>query len=95
MDNKEAIKFLNQLYPHGGCCWLDEQRIEAISMAVEALAEKENAVVVDAKVAFDFSDPSDIYSRRLMVLPQDLNEGLIKLKLTENVTDVKLIIVPK
>lgn len=95
MDNKEAIKFLKQLYPHGGCCWLDEQRIEAIGMAVEALAEKENAVVIDAKVAFDFSDPSDIYNRRLMVLPQDLNEGLIKLKLTENVTDVKLIIVPK
>lgn len=94
MDNKEAIRFLKQLYPHGGCCWLDEQRIEAISMAVEALAEKENAVVVDAKVAFDFSNPYDIYNRRLIVSLKDINEGLIKLKNTENVTDVKLIIVP-
>lgn len=40
MTNQEAIKYLKQLYPHGGCCWLDEQRIEAISMAIEALKEK-------------------------------------------------------
>lgn len=37
MTNEEAIKYLKQLYPHGGCCWLDEQRIEAISLAVSAL----------------------------------------------------------
>lgn len=37
MTNQEAIKFLKQLYPNGGCCWLDEQRIEAISMAISAL----------------------------------------------------------
>jgi hypothetical protein len=40
MTNQEAIKYLKQLYPRGGCCWLDEQRIEAISMAIEALKEK-------------------------------------------------------
>ena len=37
MTRQEAIKYLKQLYPHGGCCWLDDQRIEAISMAVAAL----------------------------------------------------------
>ena len=37
MTNEEAIKYLKQLYPNGGCSWLDEQRIEAISMAVDAL----------------------------------------------------------
>ena len=40
MTNKEAIKFLQQLYPNGGHCWLDEQRIEAIGMAVKALQEE-------------------------------------------------------
>lgn len=39
MTNKEAIKFLKQLYPNGHC-WLDEQRIEAIGMAVKALQEE-------------------------------------------------------
>ena len=40
MTNEEAIKFLRQLYPVGGHCWLDEQRIEAIGMAIDALYEK-------------------------------------------------------
>ena len=40
MTNKEAIKYLQQLYPNGGHCWLDEQRIEAIDMAVKALQEE-------------------------------------------------------
>ena len=30
MNRAEAIKYLKQLYPNGGHCWLDEQRIEAI-----------------------------------------------------------------
>ena len=29
MTNEKAIKYLKQLYPNGGHCWLDEQRIEA------------------------------------------------------------------
>jgi len=40
MTNKEAIKYLQQLYPNGGHCWLDEQRIEAIGMAIKALQEE-------------------------------------------------------
>ena len=40
MTNKEAIKYLQQIYPNGGHCWLDEQRIEAISMAINALQEE-------------------------------------------------------
>ena len=40
MTDKEAIKYLQQLYPNGGHCWLDEQRIEAIDMAVKALQEE-------------------------------------------------------
>lgn len=39
MTKDEAIKYLQQLYPNGGCGWLDEQRIEAISMAVDALKD--------------------------------------------------------
>lgn len=38
MTNEEAIKYLRQLYPQGGHCWLDEQRSEAISMAIESLS---------------------------------------------------------
>jgi len=40
MNKKEAIKYLKQLYPNGGHCWLDEQRMEAIDMAVKALQEE-------------------------------------------------------
>lgn len=40
MNKEEAIKYLQQLYPNGGHCWLDEQRIEAIGMAINALQEE-------------------------------------------------------
>ena len=40
MTNEKAIKYLQQLYPNGGHCWLDEQRIEAIGMAVKALQKE-------------------------------------------------------
>lgn len=40
MKKEDAIKYLQQLYPNGGHCWLDEQRIEAIGMAVKALQEE-------------------------------------------------------
>ena len=39
MTKEEAINYLQQLYPNGGHCWLDEQRIDAISMAIDALKE--------------------------------------------------------
>ena len=38
MTREEAIKYLKQLYPNGGYTWLDEQRMEAITMAIEALS---------------------------------------------------------
>ena len=40
MKKEDAIKFLKQLYPNGGHCWLDDQRMEAIGMAVKALQEE-------------------------------------------------------
>ena len=40
MTKEEAIKYLRQIYPNGGHCWLDEQRIEAIGMAINALQEE-------------------------------------------------------
>lgn len=40
MKKEDAIKYLQQLYPYGGHCWLDEQRIEAIGMAIKALQEE-------------------------------------------------------
>ena len=39
MTTEEAIKYLKQLYPNGGYTWLDEQRIETITMAVESLSK--------------------------------------------------------
>lgn len=39
MTKEEAIKYLKQIYPNGGGTWLDEQRIEAINMAINALEE--------------------------------------------------------
>ena len=39
MTKEEAISYLQQLYPNGGHCWLDEQRIEAIDMAIKALKD--------------------------------------------------------
>ena len=55
MTNQEAIKYLKQLYPYGGCCWLDEQRIEAIGMAVSAL-ERENLIKIgETGLYFDYS----------------------------------------
>jgi hypothetical protein len=40
MKKEEAISYLQQLYQNGGHCWLDEQRIEAIDMAIKALQEE-------------------------------------------------------
>ena len=39
MKKEEAIKYLRQIYPNGGHCWLDSQRIEAIDMAIAALSQ--------------------------------------------------------
>jgi hypothetical protein len=48
MTKEEAIKYLQQLYPNGGHCWLDEQRIEAIGMAVNALQKVPESIWHDA-----------------------------------------------
>ena len=39
MTPQEAIKFLKQLYPNGGHCWLDYQRMEAITLACDVLSK--------------------------------------------------------
>ena len=54
MTQEEAIKYLQQLYPNGGHCWLDEQRIEAIGMAVKALQEE--PVSKDTKESVLYND---------------------------------------
>lgn len=57
MTDKEAIKYLEQLYPNGGHCWLDEQRMEAIGMAIKALRKQEEPI---RKVWHDSSEePTD------------------------------------
>lgn len=90
MTNQEAIKYLKQLYPNGGCCWLDEQRMEAINIAVNAIEAQENALSCDAKIVMDFSNPMDIVNRRLIVKPTDLDDILLKIPITENETEVRL-----
>lgn len=47
MKKEDAIKYLQQIYPNGGHCWLDERRIEAIGMAVKALQEEPVSNPVD------------------------------------------------
>ena len=56
MTKEEAIKYLQQLYPNGGHCWLDEQRIEAIGMAIDALSHSEVTKISDQQepVSNDF-----------------------------------------
>ena len=50
MTKEEAIQYLQQFYPNGGHCWLDEQRIEAIGMAVKALQEFDDAIEHGKKI---------------------------------------------
>ena len=70
MTNEEAIKYLKQLYPNGGHCWLDEQRIEAIGMAVKALQEEpasedlEEAVNAYIGYAPEVDESSSTYGKR-------------------------------
>ena len=56
MTNKEAIKYLQQFYPHGGHSWLDAQRMKAIKMAIDALQEEptgEKQVKESTKIQHD------------------------------------------
>lgn len=59
MTNKEAIKYLQQLYPNGGHCWLDEQRIEAIGMAINALQEEPVSKDLD-EAAVDYATTDEV-----------------------------------
>ena len=43
MTPKDAVKFLRQIYPYGGHCWLDDQRTRAIEMAIDVLEKQEEA----------------------------------------------------
>ena len=70
MTNEKAIKYLKQLYPNGGHCWLDEQRIEAIGMAIKALQEEpvsedlEEAVNAYIGYAPEVDESSSTYGKR-------------------------------
>ena len=68
MSNDEAIKYLQQIYPHGGHSWLDEQRTEAIRMAIEAFKARKGKEYyipqIKSKVVAGFSVEAimDIFS---------------------------------
>lgn len=70
MTRSEAIKYLKQLYPNDGHCWLDEQRIEAIGMAIDGLTEGyvqhpwSIIRIIEGAIAGD-TDKVKRYSRRL------------------------------
>ena len=66
MTTEEAIKYLQQLYPHGGGCWLDEQRIEAIGMAVRALEKMQLPTNLDEAM---WSYAKGWYKKRLGGIP--------------------------
>ena len=57
MKKEDAIKYLQQLYPYGGHCWLDEQRIEAIGMAVKALQEEPVSEELE-KIVEEIAEPT-------------------------------------
>lgn len=59
MTKEEAIKYLQQLYPNGGHCWLDEQRIEAIGMAVKALQEEPVSIDFEKELYKAFGQVKD------------------------------------
>lgn len=50
------------------------------------------SIEIKGKVIFDFSNPTDICCRRLLVNNNDLNEKLLELNLIDKETPVKIII---
>ena len=50
------------------------------------------SIEIKGKVVFDFSNPTDICCRRLLVNNNDLNEKLLKLNLIDKETPVRIII---
>ena len=61
MNKEESIKFLKQLYPNGGHCWLDYQRMEAIGMAIQALQEEPVNIWHDASVKPNIKEKGGIF----------------------------------
>ena len=59
MTNEEAIKYLQQIYPQGGHCWLDFQRMEAIGMAIKALGGEIKQVGEAARKALQVEEPQE------------------------------------
>jgi hypothetical protein len=75
MTYKEAINYLKQLYPNGGHSWLDEQRIEAIGMAIKAL-QKESASEEQVKKIIIFKHDDKTCKENGDSLTQPVNEDL-------------------
>ena len=68
MTKEEAIKYLQQIYPNGGHCWLDEQRIDAIGMAVKALQEEQMIVnFADAMIGLPYENKEGGYTHLIDV----------------------------
>ena len=69
MTKEDAIKFLQQLYPYGGHCWLDKQRTEAIGMAIEALRdiERNGKDCKDDPVSDDFEEACNQMSKAAII----------------------------
>lgn len=89
MTDKEAIKYLKQLYPNGGHCWLDEQRIEAISMAIKAMQEepvsekkclltKDNYTDEDRKVFCEDCDEDCEYAKKEKPVSEELEQAAVE-----------------
>lgn len=68
MTDKEAINYLKQLYPNGGYSWLDEQRIEAIGMAIKALQKEPVSEELEEACDSYYDETWDEHGGRAMVV---------------------------
>lgn len=68
MTQEEAIKYLRQIYPNGGHCWLDSQRIEAIEMAIAALSKPSLPSNID--------EAAEKYSENILANNEDLQDAI-------------------
>lgn len=68
MTQEEAIKYLRQIYPNGGHCWLDLQRIEAIEMAIMALSK--------LSLPSNLDEAAEKYSENILANNEDLQDAI-------------------
>ena len=68
MTQEEAIKYLQQIYPNGGHCWLDSQRIEAIEMAIMALS--------NPSLPSNIDEAAEKYSENILANNEDLQDAI-------------------